>query len=187
MQLPKLGLVLLLLLTLVGVAPGCKKRTAEVTPSEPGGKAPPAQTPPTREVKDPGPPTEKEPPRDVETPKDISYWNNQGVLRTVYFTFDSHDLSASAQATLRENATWLKAHADYQFVIQGHCDERGTIEYNLALGERRAAAVRDYLATLGIARPRMRIVSYGEEQPSTPGHEEASWSQNRRAEFLLEQ
>ncbi len=180
------GSILLLLLALTGVVTGCKKRAAEVTPEQPAAQEPARpQAPPQREIEDTFP---TEPVRDaVEPPRDIRYWNELGVLRTVFFAFDSHDLSASTQATLRENATWLKAHPDYRFVIQGHCDERGTIEYNLALGERRAAAVRDYLATLGVTRSRMRILSYGEERPAARGHDEAAWSQNRRAEFLLEE
>jgi peptidoglycan-associated lipoprotein len=112
--------------------------------------------------------------------------NTRGLLKTVYFAFDSSELTPDAQATLRTNAQWLKANPGYKVLIQGHCDERGTIEYNLALGERRGSAVRDYLANLGIARADMRVVSYGEERPATPGHDESAWSRNRRAEILAE-
>lgn len=104
-------------------------------------------------------------------------------LATVYFEFDSSALGPEARRVLEDNARWLIDHPDVRIVIEGHCDERGTVEYNLALGARRAQAVRDYLVNLGVAADRIRTVSYGEERPAAPGHDEASWSRNRRAEF----
>ena len=178
--------VLFMLLALVVV--GCRGKGAEVetTPQptpEPARPAAPAE-PPARETVPPEPfPTEKPTVRDELTAK---AYNDQGVLSTVYFAFDSSELSSSAVATLRTNAEWLEAHATFSVVVSGHCDERGTIEYNLALGERRASSVRDYLTSLGVQRNRVRIVTYGEERPASPGHSEAAWSQNRRAEFELE-
>ena len=108
-------------------------------------------------------------------------------LQTVYFHFDSQDLDSSARSALRQNADVLNQYPDARVVVEGHCDERGTIEYNLALGERRAATVRDYLASLGVERSRLRIITYGEERPDVAGHGESAWSRNRRAAFKAEQ
>ena len=107
-------------------------------------------------------------------------------LDKVYFDFDKSDLTDETRRVLRQNADWLKANGEYAVVIEGHCDERGTIEYNLALGQRRAQAVQDYLVNLGISAERMRNKSFGEEQPADPGHDEAAWSRNRRAAFVIE-
>jgi len=107
-------------------------------------------------------------------------------LGAVYFAYDSYDLSPTSLATLRENAEVLKAYPTFRVAVEGHCDERGTIDYNLALGEKRAASVRDYLASLGVERERVRIITFGEERPVDTGHTEAAWSKNRRAEFLVE-
>ncbi len=114
----------------------------------------------------------------------ITFLENR--LKTVYFAYDQHDLSDDTRRILRENAEALRTYADPGIVIQGHCDERGTIEYNLALGERRAGAVRQYLASLGVNASRIRIVSYGEEKPAKQGNSEAAWSRNRRAQFDVE-
>lgn len=179
-------LPLLLVLTLVAFVGGCKKKPIGTVPAPPPiAKATPPPPPPKTEVKDDFK-TERFPKEEVQR-KDVHYWNSQQVLKTVYFAFDSADLTPTTQATLRENATWLKAHTEYRVLIQGHCDERGTIEYNLALGDRRAGAVRDYLASLGVDRSRARVVSYGEERPAVQGHDESAWSRNRRAESLLEE
>lgn len=103
----------------------------------------------------------------------------------IHFAFDSAELTDTAKALLREKADWLKANSDKRIVIEGHCDERGTTEYNLALGERRAAAAKQYLQDLGISASRMTTVSYGEERPLDPGQNEAAYSMNRRAQFVL--
>ena len=116
----------------------------------------------------------------------VAELNAMGVLKTVYFEFDKSDLTDETRALLRANADWLKQNARYSYVVEGHCDERGTIEYNLALGQRRAQAVRDYMASLGVDASRARTVSYGEERPADYGHTEAAWAKNRRAEFVIE-
>jgi peptidoglycan-associated lipoprotein len=97
----------------------------------------------------------------------------------------SSDLSAANQKTLDDNATLLKRYTSWAVTVEGHCDERGTAEYNLALGERRAIAARAYLVSLGIAADRLRTVSYGKEFPFDPGHDEAAWAKNRRAHFVI--
>ncbi len=103
----------------------------------------------------------------------------------IYFEFDSDVLSAEAQATLMRKAEYLQKNPGRRVTIEGHCDERGTTEYNLALGDRRALSVKKYLENLGVAASRMTPVSYGEEQPIDPGHTEAAWAQNRRAQFIF--
>ncbi len=103
----------------------------------------------------------------------------------IYFAFDKADLSPEAQMTLKKKADWLSQRPQYSVRIEGNCDERGTNEYNLALGERRANAAMKFLATLGIAESRMSTISFGEERPIDPGHNEAAWAKNRRDEFKL--
>ncbi len=99
----------------------------------------------------------------------------------VFFAFDSSSLSDNAKEILGTQVNWLKKHENVNVVVQGYCDERGTREYNLALGERRASAVRDYLISQGIAADRISTISYGKERPAVLGNNEAAWAQNRRA------
>jgi peptidoglycan-associated lipoprotein len=106
-------------------------------------------------------------------------------LRNVYFDFDRYEIRPGDAAVLTEVAAWLKAHPNVLVLIEGHCDERGTNEYNLALGQRRATATRDYLVSLGVAASRITLISYGEERPVCIGRDEACWAQNRRAHFLV--
>jgi peptidoglycan-associated lipoprotein len=103
----------------------------------------------------------------------------------VHFDFDKYDIRPDAARTLDASASWLKANAKVQVLVEGHCDERGTSEYNLALGERRAMAARTYLVSLGIPVDRLKTVSYGKEFPFDPTHNESGWSKNRRAHFVL--
>lgn len=110
----------------------------------------------------------------------------QNVGDRVYFDFDSSVLSPEARQTLEAQAEWLKKYADVRFSIEGHCDERGTREYNLALGERRAAAAKNYLVALGIDESRLDTISYGKERPYALGHDDAAWSQNRRAVSMVQ-
>ena len=106
-------------------------------------------------------------------------------LKDVNFAFDSSALSASAKSVLGANAAWLKANSDRKVQVEGHCDERGTNEYNMALGNRRARAAYDHLRSLGIEAGRMTTISYGEELPLDPRHNEEAWAKNRRAHFNL--
>ncbi len=106
-------------------------------------------------------------------------------MATIYFGYDSFSLSSEARSSLKDNAAWLKSNGTATIQIEGHCDERGTTEYNLALGEKRANAVRDYMVKLGVASSRISVISYGEERPSDPGHDESAWSRNRRASFVM--
>jgi len=111
--------------------------------------------------------------------------NRNSPLKPVFFELDSSDLSPAGQKTLDENAALLKRYPSWAVTIEGHCDERGTAEYNLALGERRAASARAYLVSLGIGSDRLRTVSYGKEFPFDPGHDESAYSKNRRAHFVI--
>ena len=104
---------------------------------------------------------------------------------TVNFGFDSSELTVSARSTLNRQSAFLSVNPDLMIVIEGHADERGTREYNLALGERRATAVRDYLVAKGINAARVRTVSYGKERPAVSGSDEAAWAKNRRAATVL--
>ena len=106
-------------------------------------------------------------------------------LKEVYFDFDKYDIRPEDAKTLDANATWLKSNADNLLLIEGHCDERGTNEYNLALGERRAKATMNYLVSQGIQANRITIISYGEERPVCNEKTEACWAKNRRANFLV--
>lgn len=105
--------------------------------------------------------------------------------QTVYFAFDDYTLSSDAQSQLQGMADHLKKAQSSVVQIEGHCDERGSIEYNLALGERRAQSVKNYLTQLGIDAARLSTISYGEEKPAAEGHDEAAWTKNRRAEFTV--
>ncbi|MCC6219712.1 MAG: peptidoglycan-associated lipoprotein Pal [Deltaproteobacteria bacterium] len=106
-------------------------------------------------------------------------------LGDVNFDFDSSSLDDSAQGVLSSNARWLHDNPNVQVVVEGHCDERGTAEYNMALGERRAHSVKEYLNSLGVKSDRLSTISYGEELPLDSGHDEGAWAKNRRAHFAM--
>ena len=109
----------------------------------------------------------------------------QTELQKVYFNFDSADLSEESRSTLTSNAEYLSKQSGLKVRIEGNSDERGSDDYNMALGERRAKAAKDYLVNLGIASDRLSTISYGEEKPADPGHDEEAWAKNRRAEFVI--
>lgn len=108
------------------------------------------------------------------------------VLSTVYFAFDDFSLSQEAKTVLAQNAAWLINNPQREVIIEGHCDERGTDEYNIVLGERRANSVKRYLIVMGVKESQLSTISFGEERPAARGHNEAAWAQNRRAEFVLQ-
>jgi len=178
------------LLMLTGVA-GCGKKQAPVArpmpPPVPGatstsGSRPPAPPEPVAEPTIVPP----EPVRDdAIASASLDDLNRNSPLKPVFFEYDSSDLSPEAQRTLDENAGTMKKYPTWAVTIEGHCDERGTAEYNLALGERRSVAARAYLVSLGIPADRIRTVSYGKEFPFDPGHSETAFSKNRRAHFVI--
>jgi peptidoglycan-associated lipoprotein len=108
-----------------------------------------------------------------------------GEMDIVYYGYDSFNLSEEARNSLKKNADWMKANSTARIQIEGHCDERGTVEYNMALGDRRANAAKAYLARLGVAANRIETISYGKERPADMGHTESAWAKNRRAVFVL--
>lgn len=181
-------LVLVLLLTL-GIA-ACNKNKPPVARPMP----PPADTT-TSGVVNPPP----APPKPVEEPvvvppmpaedaigsKSLDDLNRDSPLRPLFFALDQSDVSSEGQQVLQANAAVLKQYPNMQITVEGHCDERGTAEYNLALGERRALAAKNYLVSLGIAADRIKVVSYGKEFPFDPGHDDKAWANNRRAHFVI--
>ena len=111
--------------------------------------------------------------------------NTAGPLRTIYFDYNSSALTSAAKQTLEENAQWLKLSDRITIEIEGHCDERGGVQYNIALGEKRANRVKGFLSALGIDAARITTISYGKDRPNAYGHDEEAWSKNRRANFVI--
>lgn len=133
----------------------------------------------------PPPPPPPPPPVDTTPPEPEVRTISESEFQTVYFDFDKSNIKPEFAASLENNADLMKESMDMIIQIEGHCDERGTVEYNLALGERRALATKNYLVNLGVAPERIEIISYGKERPAMMGHNEAAWSKNRRAEFRI--
>jgi peptidoglycan-associated lipoprotein len=167
---------------LLPLAGACKKKppttTAEARPSVE------APGPPETRVPPPPPSAPSEAGAEVMT-QEISEMNKKGYLQDAYFDYDQADLRDDARSALSGDAEWLKKYPSIQILIEGHCDERGTSAYNLALGDRRANAARDYVASLGISAARVRTVSYGKERPFCTESSESCWQQNRRAHFVI--
>jgi peptidoglycan-associated lipoprotein len=180
----------LILAVAAALAAGCggKKRPPAVStapPSEPSARTQPTEVPPAGE---PGPDVRAlgdEGARGGEFAPSNPETGEGGPLEDVHFEYDSANLTDQARATLEKHALWLQNHRAAKVSVEGHCDERGTVEYNLALGEKRARAARDYLASLGVASDRMRTVSFGKERPLDTGNNEAAWAANRRAHFAV--
>jgi peptidoglycan-associated lipoprotein len=161
----------------------CKKKPPTTTESAKPTEAP---TSPNKETQVSPPPAAT--PQNVQTdelPSDLAALNQKGYLKDAFFDYNKADLRDDARASLSADAEWLKAHPSTQFLIEGHCDDRGTTEYNLALGDRRANAAREYLTSLGVDASRIRTVSYGKERPFCTAETEDCWQQNRRAHFLF--
>ena len=175
----------LFILPLLVLVVGCpKKPPPDITPSS----APATDSRPAEEVDTAGfnkASDSSEGSLEDQMTDEIRRLNEQRPLGTVYFDYDKADLRDDALDQLKKNADWMRAHAQYQVRVEGNCDERGTTEYNLALGDRRAAAVKNYLVKAGIAAGRLETISYGEEHPADPGRSESSWAKNRRADFTI--
>jgi peptidoglycan-associated lipoprotein len=177
--------VLAFLLTgTLGLVAACKKNP----PTTAAGAKPPAEEPSRGpETKVPPPPSGA-PPGGVDSgvlPADVADINAKGYLKDAFFEYDKADLRDDARTALAADAEWLKRYRSVQFLIEGHCDERGTSEYNLALGDRRANAAKEYLVSLGVDVSRVKTVSYGKERPFCSQSTEDCWQQNRRAHFLV--
>jgi len=162
--------------------PVAKPMPTSTAAGDPGAANTPGPPTPVRE--DPGVPPEPK----IEDPlkvSDIDKINQNSPFQPVFFAYDSIEIDAAGQQALNSNAGILKKYPEWVITIEGHADERGTAEYNLALGTRRSAAARDYLIAMGIPADRLRTVSYGKEFPFDPLHSESAWSKNRRAHFVL--
>lgn len=166
--------VVLMLGLMMSVSACSKKKPEPVGPPDNGKVV----TPPDDKV---GPTKDiVRPPEPGEEPADF-----REKVKTIYFDFDKSNIRADQTANLEGNANYLKEKADLKICIEGHCDERGTNEYNFALGQRRASSVREFLISRGVAAERLSIVSKGEEEPADPGKNEAAYAKNRRAEFKV--
>ena len=180
------ALVVMALLALAGAC--AKKQPPVAKPTTPPGTAagdpsrPPA---PPKPMEEPQPVPPEPVAEDTLASRDIDQINKNSPFQPVFFRFDSSDLDSTGQAALNTNAEILKKYPTWVITIEGHTDERGTAEYNLALGERRAVAARTYLVSLGVPADRLRTVSYGKEFPFDPGHDEGAWAKNRRAQFVV--
>jgi peptidoglycan-associated lipoprotein len=174
-------------LALVTMSAACTKKAPVAEPQPP----PPAPTTPTPPPPPPPPPPAPAPaPKpltedEVFAKKTLAELNAEKPLEDVYFDYDKAELKPDARTSLSKNAEWLKRWASTKVLVEGHCDARGTNEYNLGLGEKRAAAVRDYLTSLGIAGDRIAIVTKGEESPFCLEETESCFAQNRRGHFIL--
>ena len=174
-----------LLVGTLGLVAACKpkppKSTAEAKPPTEEPSRPPAET------RVPPPPGNV-PPGGVDSsglPTDVAAINAKGYLKDAFFDYDKADLRDDTRTALAADAEWLKRYRSVQFLIEGHSDERGTSEYNLALGDRRANAAKEYLVSLGVDASRVKTVSYGRERPFCSDSTEDCWQQNRRGHFLV--
>jgi peptidoglycan-associated lipoprotein len=186
----------LVALSALFTAAGCSGHK-ERPPATTSGPPPSVSRTSTAPVRDTSPPEDSLRPESGDSslssltdPDDISGRtlediNANSPLADIPFEFDSAVLLDQARATLDRHADWLNRHPTVTLLIEGHCDERGTVEYNLALGERRAAAASAYLSSLGIPANRLKTISYGKEFPLDPGHTDEAWSRNRRAHFQI--
>jgi peptidoglycan-associated lipoprotein len=167
----------------------CGKKKPVVAPTTPAETPRTAPTPPPPPPPPPAPPAEAQPrvptEDEVFAGKTLDQLNAEKPLGDAYFDLDSQAIRDDAKPVLQKDADWLKRWASTKVMVEGHADERGSAEYNLALGERRATAVRDYLVNLGIGATRIQIVSKGKEAPVCTDANEACWQQNRRGHFLI--
>jgi peptidoglycan-associated lipoprotein len=182
--------VSIVLMVLLAVTVGaCKKAPPPVVrpqPPLPGGiTTPPKPPPPPDPITEPMPVPPEPLKDDGLTSKSLDDLNRDSPLKPVFYDLDSSDVNAAGQQILQANAAVMKRFPTWQITIEGHCDERGTAEYNLALGERRALAAKTYLVSLGIPADKVRTVSYGKEFPFDAGHDDSAWAKNRRAHFVI--
>ncbi len=184
----KKSLVITVLILCVGlVMMGCPKKT--VVKEEPSVKKEEAAKPEAERA-----PKEKEQATKEQFEKSLAAERSPGIqgqvfesslLKDIHFNFDKYDIRSEDSAILKENAALLKKFSNVKVQIEGHCDARGTVEYNLALGERRANKTKDYLVSLGISTDRISTISYGKERPLDPGQNEEAWAKNRRAHTII--
>jgi peptidoglycan-associated lipoprotein len=179
----KKPVLLLLALVLVSTLPACGKKKLPPPPPPPAPAVPEAPPPA------PAPPAPEAPPQ-VDEYARLSAMSAEEIekldlLAVVYYDYDRADIRESERPALTKNADLLKKYDFLRVTVEGHCDERGTVEYNLALGERRSRAALDYLVSLGVPAERLKSVSYGKEIPACSDANEACWQRNRRAKFTV--
>jgi len=175
-------LVLLSILALLFSVSACKKKVTVTPPPPP----PPVEEKPKAEPEKV--PTIKEPElteEEIFRMKSLEELNRESPLQRIHFDFDKYFIRDDMKPILEKNAEWLKKFPSVKILIEGHCDERGTEEYNMALGEKRAKSTMNYLISLGISPDKMKIISYGKSRPLDPGHNEEAWALNRRADFVI--
>jgi len=183
------SLLVTCLCALLGVSAGCAKKApaAAPAPPPPSAAATPAKPPPPSSPPPPPPaaPAAPKPLTDEEVFSRKSLGELSAELSAAFFDYDQSTLREDARPVLQKNVAWLKRWTSTRVTIEGHCDSRGSSEYNLALGERRAAAVKDYLVNLGVAGDRILTVTKGKEQPFCRDETEGCWAQNRRGHFVV--
>jgi peptidoglycan-associated lipoprotein len=179
---------ILALASVLASAAGCHKKPAPQAPPPP--PPPPAATPAPPPPPPPPPPPAPPPPRplteeEIFARKTLEQLNAEKPLDDVFFELDKSEIRPEGKSSLQKDADWMKKWTSTQVSVEGHCDSRGSAEYNLGLGSRRANAVKDYLVSLGIAANRLTIVSKGKEQPFCSDENESCWQQNRRGHFVI--
>jgi peptidoglycan-associated lipoprotein len=180
------ALVVLMMVFAVVAVGGCKKKKPATSPDmtiTPTTVEPTQDVAPSTETPIAGDQTPGEFDQDIVTADEAA--RRQGLLGDVFFDYDAYELRQDARDRLAQNAKFLTSHPEFILTIEGHADERGTNDYNLALGEKRANAAKEYLSTLGVGGDRLRTVSYGEERPFCGESSESCWQQNRRAHFTI--
>lgn len=172
-------LPLVIAVAFAGFLLACSKKTPEAQPAPAPAPAPASQGQ-TGWTPEPKPPETLQ----VETSADL--YNKQGILKRIHFETDKWDIQQADRQILKDNAAWILAHSQFSVIVEGHCDERNTEAYNLALGERRANAAKEYLVGLGVAPSKIQTVSFGKARPLCTQDTDACWAQNRRCEFVLQ-
>jgi len=177
--------VLFLVAAVTASACGPKKVPPQPPPPPPATTPAPPPAPPAPPTPQPAPPPATLSEEEQFARKSLDDLNREKPLADVYFDLDKSELKDESRGTLQKNADWLKKWGTTKITVEGHCDARGTTEYNLALGERRASAVRDYLVSLGVVGSRVQVISKGKEAPVCNEENEGCWSQNRRGHFVI--
>jgi len=167
---------------------GCSSKKV-IQPVQPESQQPPiTQAETTPKVTQPAQPEERiheETYAKIESTEEKPKYREEEIFKDIYFDYDQYDIRPDAKPILENIASWLSKNPNTKILIEGHCDERGTNEYNIALGDRRAKSARDFLVALGISQSRIEMISYGEEKPVCNEHTEECWSKNRRAHFVI--
>jgi peptidoglycan-associated lipoprotein len=183
--------ILVVMVLMAALVPACAKKKPPIARPAPPPTTAPSAVPPAPPAPPPQPVTEALPvppepiAEDSIANRSLDDLNRDSPLKPVFFPLDSSELDDPGRGVVMANADVMRKYRTWVITVEGHCDERGTAEYNLGLGERRAIAVKTYLLSLGIAAERVRTVSYGKEFPFDAGHDESAWAQNRRAHFVI--